>query len=80
MLISQESAPQTLDPEVVAYLDRMFRDVQFALNRVNFYRPRATLPAKPQVGELYYFSQAIGGTITGEGLWVYKSTGWAQAA
>lgn len=34
------------------------------------------IPAKPKIGKIYYFGNAILPNITVEGFWGYKSTGW----
>lgn len=65
--------------ELTRYLNRLVADINLALQEVHYFSPRNTFPNKYRVGELFYFADAIPTTpITGEGLWIYKSTGWIQ--
>lgn len=79
--ISSEQAPSHLDADLISYLDRMRREIQLAFNTISQLSVLYVLPAKPQVGKIYYFGAAIPTTaITAEGYWGYKSTGWVQIA
>lgn len=74
-----EQPPLEIDAEVSEYLNRMFVRVDNLFRVVNIYSPRKIYPTKPRIGGLYYFEDSIPSTsITGEGLWLYKSTGWVQ--
>lgn len=61
------------------YIVRQLVKIDSALRTTNRFAPRYSMPAKYQIGDVYYFMAAIPSTdVTGEGLWVFKSTGWAQ--
>lgn len=73
-----EQVPKTTNTELSEYLTRQFTNVDFRLNNLGALPISKILPTKPVVGKLYYFSAAIpSSTITAEGVWVYKSSGWA---
>lgn len=75
--IGTETPPIDSDPTLKDYLVRMRSALNIALNSPDYFAPRSTLPRKVRVGNIYYFSTVIPLTdITGEGLWIYKSTGW----
>jgi len=75
--MSTEQPPQSTDNSLAAYLVRMFNGVDNAVLNNNKMAVKKLLPPKPVVGTLYYFSQSIPPTITdGEGLYIYKSTGY----
>lgn len=79
--ISIEQPPSDSSSTLKDYLVRMFVSINHALKDSSYYPPRNTMPAKFRVGDVFYFSNAIPTTdILGEGLWVYKSTGWTQIA
>lgn len=81
MTVGIEQPPGHTDYELAAYLVRQFRKHADEIERSGFYPPRSIFPRRATVGEVYYFSQAIPTTpITGEGLWLYKSTGWVLIA
>lgn len=61
------------------YFRRVFTQIKIALQTVHIFPIRKILPEKPKVGGVYYFAAAIPSTaITGEGLWLLKSSGWVQ--
>lgn len=76
--ISIEVPSDGFDNKQREYLMRHFAKLNIALAGVNYFPPRYTLPAKSKPGEVVYFAAAILPDITGEGLWLYKTTGWAQ--
>lgn len=80
MPIIQVEAPQVDDKDMLrGYLNRLVLNLNIALSKFNYHPPRSILPERLKPGEVYYFSAAIATTdITGEGLWLYKSTGWVQ--
>jgi hypothetical protein len=68
--------PSSLSPELRKYLNYMSDQVNKLDNKLGEI-PRITdIPDKPIIGKLYYFLNAVSPTITDEGVWVYKSTGW----
>jgi len=61
------------------YLVRQLVRINIAFGQVNRFEPRSTLPAKYSAGDVYYFAAAIPATsITGEGLWLRKTSAWVQ--
>lgn len=75
--ISIEQPPVNTDVAFKDYLIRQLTQINLALSQSNYFVPRNSLPKKYRVGEMFYFADAIPTTpITGEGLWIYKSTGW----
>ena len=81
MPIPDEQPPIELSAEVREYLSRMFRAAADEDRNSTKHPILYAVPGHPVVGKSYYFGAAISTTpITGEGLWVYKSTGWVQAA
>jgi len=63
--------------DLTGYLNRQTDSINRAFSEVNYFVPKTILPARVRIGEVHYFSAAIPTTaITGEGLWIYKSTGW----
>ena len=77
-MIPTEQPPASTDLSLRAYLTRMFHAISNELLKSR-YEPRKDMPDKVRVGDIYYFSNAIPTTsITAEGLWIYKSTGWTQ--
>ncbi len=75
--IGTETPPIDSNPTLKDYLVRMRSSINIALASADYFAPRSTLPKKVKIGNTYYFTQAIPLTdITGEGLWIYKSTGW----
>lgn len=77
--IAIEQPPLDTDTNLTEYLSRMFIQTNIALGQNNWLVPIYVQPYKPQVGQLYYFGDAIAldPDITAEGLYIYKSTGWA---
>ena len=77
-MIPTEQPPDSTDLSLRSYLTRMFQAIANELLKSR-YEPRKDMPAKFGVGDIYYFAGSIPSTaITGEGLWIYKSTGWVQ--
>lgn len=65
--------------DLIGYLNRQTVAINLALMDVQYFVPKTILPERVRVGEAHYFAAAIPTTaITGEGLWIYKSTGWIQ--
>ena len=76
-----EQPPIEADPSMKEYLVRQLISINNGLGQNNYFSPRGTLPNKFKVGEVYYFKDAIAlSDITGEGLWLYKTTGWVLIA
>lgn len=71
-----ELPPTSLASDLRAYLVRQFTRMETAI--INRDKPEkfTSLPAKPIVGKIYYFSNVVGVTITQEGYWGYTSLGW----
>ncbi len=70
-----ETVPFEYSPEFFAReLERISQALALVHNLDN-----ATLPARPRLGMVRYFDGARGDPGAGEGLYVYKSTGWAKA-
>lgn len=79
--IGSETPPVDVDATFKDYLVRMRAAINIALSSPDYFAPRSTMPAKVKIGNIFYFSAAIPTTdITGEGLWIYKSTGWTLIA
>ena len=76
--ISLEQAPEQEAPVLTRWLMRLVFQINDSIRTHNKYEPIATLPEKYEAGEVYYFSQAVTPDITGEGLWLRKSTSWVQ--
>lgn len=78
-MIPLEQPPYSTDENLKEYLSRMFNNVNISLQQSHIIPRQNTLPARPEVGGIYYFNAAIPSTsITAEGYWGYKSTGWVQ--
>lgn len=71
-----EQPPKSIAIDLSAYLVRMFNLVDTVLGNIGKLPVRRLLAKKPIVGKLYYYSQPINDTITVEGLYIYKSTGY----
>ena len=71
-----ETVPQSVASDLASYLQRQFSKLDIALQNIAIQKLN-TIPAKPVIGKQYYFNVAIMPTITSEGMWVYKSTGWS---
>ncbi len=69
-----EQPPFTTSPELKEYLVRQLTSVNYKADDLGNLSILTALPAKPHVGKIYYFANAILPNITGEGAWVYKST------
>ena len=71
-----ESPPISIDIVLRAFLQRLVLEVENIT--VNKDKPKkyTSLPAKPETGRIYYFSNIVGATITQEGYWGYTSIGW----
>ena len=75
--MSAEQPPVDTDPALASYLVRLFSNIQGALVNTGKLPINKLAPPKPVVGKLYYFSQSIPPDIAnGEGLYIYKSTGY----
>lgn len=71
-----EQAPDELSDEVKAYLERMFRNINHAINEVV---PKLnTMPHGAQDGSLYYFSVVIRPEITQIGFWGKEAGLWVK--
>jgi hypothetical protein len=70
-----EQPPKSTPPELAEYLTRQLEELtpsgSIKLSVFN------VLPTKPVIGRLYYFNVIPSTSITTEGVWVYKSTGWS---
>ena len=73
-----EQVPQNLPDNVREYFARHLGRLELALQNTDQLQRYTSLPAKPSIGKIYYFSNAVLPTITAEGAWLYKSTGWQQ--
>ena len=71
-----ERPPITTQKDLSAYLVRILGQLEVAIDNSQQMPLLTALPAKPIVGKQYYFKNAISPYISGEGVWVYKSTGW----
>ena len=70
-----EEPPDEYDPEFLrAELRRVSAAFEVALDLVS-----ARVPAKPREGMVRYFDGSRGDPGSGEGLYVYLSTGWTKA-
>jgi hypothetical protein len=76
--ISNEQPPELTDADLKEYLSRRFVEVDIALSKSKNFPSVYILPAKPQDGNVEYFGQIIGATITAVGLWGYVDGAWAQ--
>ena len=69
--------PNNLSLDLKQYLDYMSKHISNIESRIGEI-PRITdIPEKPILGKPYYFLNTVTPTITNEGVWIYKSTGWA---
>jgi len=78
--LSPEQPPESFDEEQREWLARLFRQIDIELNKHEIVRRRTDFDEAPQIGKIYYFDNAPPSEplITGEGLWLFKSTGWVQ--
>lgn len=72
-----EQVPSGIPEQVRAYLFRQLNRLEKLFLEKDLIGGLTALPTKPVIGKLYYFKNTIGATITAEGVWVYKSTGWS---
>jgi hypothetical protein len=70
--------PPFTTPELKAYLVRQLTAVNYKADDLGNLNVLTALPAKPHVGKIYYFANAILPDITYEGAWVYTSYGWTS--
>jgi hypothetical protein len=70
-----EQPPSSTVRELREYLVRQLTAVNYKADDLGNLTVLTALPAKPHVGKIYYFGNAISPSITVEGAWVYKSTG-----
>ena len=73
-----EQPPFTTSPELKEYLVRQLTSVNYKADDLGNLSSLTALPAKPYVGKIYYFANAILPSITYEGAWVYTSYGWTS--
>lgn len=73
-----EQPPYNTDLKLSSYLLRVLGMLERNIKLVEKIQPRTALPSRPEVGKIYYFSSTVLPTITAEGYWGYKSTGWVQ--
>ena len=73
-----EQPPFTTSPELKEYLVRQLTSVNYKADDLGNLSALTALPAKPHIGKIYYFSNAILPYITYEGAWVYTSYGWTS--
>lgn len=77
--VSTEQPPKGIDDDLKEWLTRLVINLNNKLRNVDDYEVLYAVPDKVFIGMTRYFGAAIATTaITAEGLWIYKSTGWAQ--
>jgi len=77
MAITEEQPPFDTEANLKEYLARQFRAAKQQDDNAEQTTTYTALPDKLNIGKVYYFLNAVAATpITGEGLWLYKSTGW----
>lgn len=71
-----ERVPEGIPEKVREYVYRQLSKLELAVQSA---KPQVltSMPSKPSIGQLYYFKNTVLPTITAEGMWVYKSTGWS---
>ncbi len=74
--ISSEQPPEGTEIRLTEYLSRMFVQMNIALDQTKDFDVLYVVPDKLRIGKLYYFGAAVLPDISGEGIWIYKSTGW----
>lgn len=72
-----EQVPEGIPNHIRAFLFRQLNMLEQKSTEKDLLAGITTIPAKPAIGKLYYFKNAVLPTITSEGVWVYKSTGWS---
>jgi len=75
-----EQPPINIDPALSEYLSRVLTNLENTQVSLDKIQPITIVPTRPVIGKIYYFSTAILPSITAEGYWGYKSTGWIQIA
>jgi hypothetical protein len=78
-LINVEVLPNDVE-DYNDFIVRLQEKINSSLLVSQYFEPRSILPRKARIGQVMYFSKEILPEITGEGLWVYKSTGWTLIA
>jgi hypothetical protein len=78
MAISNEQPPADTEFSLREYLSRRFVEVGIALSQSKKFPPIYVLPDKPQDGNVEYFGQIIGATITSVGFWGYENGVWVK--
>jgi hypothetical protein len=76
--ISNEQPPIETAIELREYLSRRFIEIGIALGQSKKFPPIYILPDKPQDGNVEYFGQIIGATITSIGFWGYENGVWIK--
>jgi len=75
MITTPETVPQEYDAQYLTQaLERLHQLVGLATDLES-----ATIPDKPRVGMVRYFDGSRADPGSGEGLYVYLSTGWTKA-
>jgi len=70
-----ETVPKGLSEDLESYFTRLALKIDdLEANKVPEHR--TSLPTRPVIGRLYFFSNVVTPTIVPAGLWIYKSTGW----
>ena len=76
-----EQPPESSDYELREYLARVNIQVNSDLSNSNQIPRLTAIPSKLSIGKLYYFLNAVAATpVSGEGLYIYKSTGFVLIA
>ena len=76
--IGNEQPPVDLEVTLREYLSRRFVEINIALSKSQKFPPIYVLPTKPQDGNVEYFGQIIGTTITSVGFWGYENGVWVK--
>tara|TARA_R110000803_G_scaffold210829_1_gene284073 strand:- start:17080 stop:17322 length:243 start_codon:yes stop_codon:yes gene_type:complete len=76
--IGSEQPPYDVPPALAEYLRRQFIAINIALQSNGHINPIYVLPDKPRDGNIYYFGQIIGATITSIGFWGYENGGYVK--
>lgn len=82
MAITNQAPPDSTEDELAEYLSRFRTEVVNAFAGKDIIQGYTAIPSVLQVGKVYYFHNAIAAhpTITAEGWYGYKSTGWVLIA
>ena len=78
MAVPQEQPPLDTEKELTEWLTRQIVAINIELNKSKDFEVLYILPDKLYIGMVRYFGDTIDATVTAEGLWCYKSTGWVQ--